>query len=269
MLHIVCYSGGKDSTALLCWAEENLESYIAAFCDTRWEHKWTQVYIPEIIEQLTRCSRYHVLTSTKYPGGMRQLVELKGRVPSAKARFCTENLKIEPMQTWLQTLDDDFVLYQGIRRDESEARSKMEPREWSDVYDCWVERPLFYESAKQCFARIAAKGFKPNPLYLAGAGRVGCFPCVLINQRELKAYLADPTLGPELKANVLELEQLCGHSFFEPTYIPERFCTGFDETSGKSFPWAHDVFDYIEKVDRDQLPLLPVRSCMSIYNLCE
>ena len=28
---------------------------------------------------------------------------------------------------------------------------------------------------------------KPNPLYLLGAGRVGCFPCVLVNHRELKA----------------------------------------------------------------------------------
>jgi len=128
---------------------------------------------------------------------------------------------------------------------------------------------MFHWSAEQCFELIKKHGMRPNPLYLMGAGRVGCFPCVLINLRELKAFLANPELAPLIKANILELEQICGRSFFEPTYIPERFRTGFDATSGKSFPWAQDVFDYVEKVDRDQLPLLPERSCMSVYNLCE
>jgi hypothetical protein len=40
------------------------------------------------------------------------------------------------------------------------------------------------------------------------------------------------------------LEMLCGRSFFEPTFIPERFCTGWDTVSQKSFPWADDVFQY-------------------------
>jgi len=269
MKHIVCFSGGKDSTALLCWAEQNLESYMTVFCDTKWEHPETEKYIAEIIAQLVRSESFHVLTSEKYAGGMRDLVQLKGRVPSAKARFCTENLKVEPMQRFLKTINDEFMLYQGIRRDESEARMRMQQREWSDIYDCWVERPLFYESAEQCFERIKLAGFRPNPLYLAGAGRVGCFPCALINQRELKAYLANPALGPMIKANILELEALCGGSFFPPSYIPDRFCTGLDAATGAVFPWAQDVFSYIENVDKDQLPLLPARSCMSVYNLCE
>jgi hypothetical protein len=115
---------------------------------------------------------------------------------------------------------------------------------------------------------MAKYDIKPNPLYLMGAGRVGCFPCVMINQRELKALLGFE-VGNELKRRVLEIEKQVGRSFFEPTYIPERFCTGFDVTSRKSFPWAQDVFRYIESVDADQLPLFPQRSCLSLYNLCE
>lgn len=72
-----------------------------------------------------------------------------------------------------------------------------------------------------------------------------------------------------MKARIYLLEQLCGRSFFEPTYIPERFCTGFDESSGKPFPWADDVFKYIESVDANQLPMFEARQCMSIYNRCE
>jgi 3'-phosphoadenosine 5'-phosphosulfate sulfotransferase (PAPS reductase)/FAD synthetase len=269
MKHIICFSGGKDSTALLLWAIENLgiENIIVVFCDTGWEHPITYAYIEEINQTLLG-GKLVKLTSEKYPKGFVQLCELKGRVPSPKARFCTEALKVTPMIAWLKTLDDEATVYQGIRADESLSRSKMDARQWSDDYDAWIERPLLTWTAAQCFALMAKKGVKPNPLYLMGAGRVGCFPCVMVNMRELKAYLSGE-LGPELKRRIIDLEKLVGRSFFEPTYIPTRFCKGFDEKSGKPFPWAEDVFRYIESVDEDQMPMFPARSCMSIYNLCE
>lgn len=267
MKHIVCFSGGKDSTALILWARENLPEFTTVFCDTGWEHPFTLAYIEEINQAILGGSLI-ILKSEKYASGMRDLVQIKGRAPSAKARFCTEALKVTPMIKWLKTLDDEATVYQGIRADESESRSRMVDREWSDDYDAWVERPLLTWTAGKCFALMAEHGVKPNPLYLLGAGRVGCFPCVMVNQRELKAYLSSE-VGPELKRRVLELEALVGRSFFEPTYIPERFCKGFDQKSGKPFAWAADVFSYIESVDADQIPMFPARSCMSVYNLCE
>lgn len=268
MKHVVCFSGGKDSTALVLWAKDNLPEFATVFCDTGWEHPITYAYIEEINQQLLGGSLV-VLKSEKYPQGFAQLVQLKGRAPSAKARFCTEALKVLPMIAWLEQQGDDLTVYQGIRADESASRSKMEARQWSNDYDAWIERPLLRWTAEQCFDYMKARGVKPNPLYLMGAGRVGCFPCVMVNHRELKAYLANPECGPELKKRLLDLEQIVGRSFFGPTYIPERFCTGFDEKSGKPFGWATDVFRYLESVSEDQLPLLPARSCMSIYNLCE
>lgn len=267
MKHIVCFSGGKDSTALVLWAMENLPEFTTIFCDTGWEHPITYAYIEEINRHLLG-GHLMTLKSTQYPSGFVSLVELKGRAPSAKARFCTEALKVRPMIDWLKTLDDEATVYQGIRADESLSRSAMLARQWDDDYDAWIERPLLKWTADQCFELMKARGVKPNPLYLMGAGRVGCFPCVMINMRELKAYLSG-TVGAELRKRVLDLEALVGRSFFEPTYIPERFCTGFDEKSGKRFAWASDVFRYIESVDEDQLPLFPARSCMSVYNLCE
>lgn len=267
MKNIVCFSGGKDSTALILWAMENLTDFTTVYCDTGWEHPITYAYIQEINEKLLS-GKLVTLTSSKYPNGFVQLVEMKGRVPSPMARFCTDALKVKPMIEWLKTIDDEITIYLGIRADESANRSKMAAREWSDDYDAWIERPLLSWPAEKCFALMAQHGIKPNPLYLMGAGRVGCFPCVMVNMRELKAYLhGEP--GAQLKRRVLELEKLVGRSFFEPTYIPERFCSGFDEKSGKKFPSAEDVFRYIESVDIDQLPMFPARSCMSVYNLCE
>jgi 3'-phosphoadenosine 5'-phosphosulfate sulfotransferase (PAPS reductase)/FAD synthetase len=265
--HIVCFSGGKDSTALVLWARVNLSEFITVFCDTGWEHRITYAYVEEINRALLD-GKLITLVSEKYPNGFVQLCELKGRAPSAKARFCTEALKVLPMIGWLKTLDDEATVYQGIRADESQSRARMLPRQWSDDYDAWIERPLLAWTAAQCFALMAEHGVKPNPLYLMGAGRVGCFPCVMVNMRELKAYLSGD-LGPELKRRLIDLEKSVGRSFFEPTYIPARFCTGFDEKSQKPFPWAEDVFRYIESVDEDQMPMFPARSCMSVYNLCE
>lgn len=265
MKHIVCFSGGKDSTALVLWAKENLLEFTAVFCDTGWEHPITYAYVEEINQQLLGGSLV-TLKSEKYSGGMRDLVKIKGRVPSARARFCTDNLKVQPMIAWLKTIDDDLTVYQGIRRDESESRSRMPQSCWDDSYEAQVERPLFDWTAAQCFALMAEKGVKPNPLYLMGAGRVGCFPCVLVNHRELKALSANL---PEVRERIAELEKISGRTFFPPNYIPKRFHTGNDPKSGKSYCWASDVFAYLDATTEDQLPLLPARSCMSVYNLCE
>lgn len=272
MKHVIGYSTGKDSTALVLWAKERFElsEIIITFDDTIWEHELTYGYLAQMREgDLLRGLRFERLTSERYPGGMGQLVQLKGRVPSAKARFCTSNLKIDPTIAFLKTLDDEYECYDGKRRQESDARAKLKPREWVDEYDCYVNHPLLDWTVDEVFAIARRYGIPQNPLYFKGAGRVGCFPCVLINQRELKAYLADPAMAEELKARIYLLEMLCGGSFFEPTYIPERFCTGFDKKSGKSFPWADDVFKYIESVDENQLPMFAARNCMSVYNQCE
>ncbi len=265
MKHVVCFSGGKDSTALILWAKENLSEFTAVFCDTGWEHPLTLAYIAKINADLLD-GKLITLTSSKYPKGMRELVAIKKRIPSAKARFCTSELKVLPMIEWLKTQDDECTIYQGIRADESANRALMPEREWSDDYDSLVVRPLIAWKAEQCFALMAEKGVKPNPLYLMGAGRVGCFPCIMVNQRELKALMKTM---PDIKTAIAELEAIAERSFFPPNYIPARFHTGWDPKSGMSFPKCKDVFRYIEKTDEDQLPLFAPTSCMSVYNLCE
>jgi 3'-phosphoadenosine 5'-phosphosulfate sulfotransferase (PAPS reductase)/FAD synthetase len=265
--HIVCFSGGKDSTALVLWARENLGEFETVFCDTGWEHPITYAYVEEINRTVLNGSLV-TLNSAKYSGFV-DLCVLKGRAPSACARFCTDALKVRPMIAHLKTIDDEVTVYQGIRADESASRSRMAIEQWDDNFDALIKRPLLYWTAAQCFEIMRREGVEPNPLYLLGAGRVGCFPCVMINHRELKVLLANPELGPYLRKRILDLEALVGRSFFEPTYIPQRFCTGFDEVSGKRFAWAQDVFSYLEESPIEQFQLLPPRTCMSVYNLCE
>jgi 3'-phosphoadenosine 5'-phosphosulfate sulfotransferase (PAPS reductase)/FAD synthetase len=336
--HVICFSGGKDSTALVLWALEHLgepgREFITVFCDTGWEHPITYAYIEEINRTVLNGTLIAIKNPKFFPtrpaplkarasardrwrfafvmerfaelmarAGFVQLSIWKHRVASPKARFCTEHLKVKPMIEFLKGIDDHITVYQGIRADESASRAAMLPRQWSDDYDAWIERPLLHWPAARCFETMAEHGVKPNPLYLMGCGRVGCFPCVMINHRELKALLTGET-GPELRRRLFELERITGRSFFEPTYIPARYCSGrhvtnrctcghdlhaghecgvntgteqepnpcscsVSEAAVVPFPWVSDVFRYLERRSIHQLPLLQPTKCMSIYNLCE
>lgn len=86
---------------------------------------------------------------------------------------------------------------------------------------------------------------------------------------------------PELKTRLIDLENHANEAandpenyrtWFRSDKIPSRFCSKSVITKdGRTvpIPTCADVFRYIESVDEDQIPLFPVRSCMSVYNLCE
>jgi 3'-phosphoadenosine 5'-phosphosulfate sulfotransferase (PAPS reductase)/FAD synthetase len=122
---IVPFSAGKDSEATLIWACEKFgpENITAVFCDVKWDHQLTYDHLMYVVEKLG-CELI-ILCSKKYNG----IVDLavKKRFPSATRRLCTVFLKVEPMIDYI--LDDcncNVMIYQGIRADESEARSLMD-----------------------------------------------------------------------------------------------------------------------------------------------
>lgn len=123
---IVQFSGGKDSQACLIWAVEKFgsEKVEAQFSDTVWEHEDTYKHISEICEKMN--VKIVTLTSRDFPDGMMGMVKKKGRFPSSNARFCTEELKIKPFIDYVLTLEENLIVIQGIRNEESIARSTMQ-----------------------------------------------------------------------------------------------------------------------------------------------
>jgi len=125
-----------------------------------------------------------------YPTGnpFLDLCMWKGRFPSRKAQFCTEELKRNmAVEFQLELIDQghQVLSWQGVRRDESHARKdakkiqRMNPK-------MWAFRPLVDMTAMDVFELAEKRGVLPNPLYKQGMGRVGCMPCINCKKEELR-----------------------------------------------------------------------------------
>ena len=115
----------------------------------------------------------------------------KGIFPSRTFRFCTQTLKVYTMRDFLLELDREPINAVGIRNEESEARRHMESWEFMDVYDCDVWRPIRTWTEDQVIAIHNRNGLLPNPHYLRGSERVGCWPCIFARKSELAALAND------------------------------------------------------------------------------
>jgi len=297
MKNIITFSGGKDSLATIIWAKNNLPDFEVVFCDTGWESEQTYQHIKQIEEWIGK--KFTFLTNKKYPAGFIDLCIINKRIPSRYVRFCTVELKVEPMIDYILSLNSDVTIVQGVRAEESVSRANMkeneeyfkfyvEPKKYNKkgkpVYDTYrkkdvikyidsysvdVIRPIHKWSAQQVFEYIFDAGLKANPLYYQGFSRVGCLPCIMARHLEIKLIVEK---FPDRIEKIRELEKKLNSSFFPSGYIPEKYCTGrIVKSNGKatSFPWIDDVINYV-RTDPNQTELFPKNiGCQSVYSICE
>lgn len=225
---VTSVSGGKDSAALSLYLREMEIEHDRVFMDTGWEHNSTYDYLRG---ELTRV--IGPVTEIRGPLQMEDLARKKGMFPSKQRRWCTDLLKMAPLKAHLSMLADerwcaqcgtpdagvapddececggnmvprDVVSAVGIRAAESEARSGMLEWEWSDGLDCDIWRPLIQWSEQDVIEIHTRHGLRPNPLYLLGAERVGCWPCIYARKSEIR-LIADT--DPERIQRIAALER--------------------------------------------------------------
>jgi 3'-phosphoadenosine 5'-phosphosulfate sulfotransferase (PAPS reductase)/FAD synthetase len=114
----------------------------------------------------------------------------KGMMPSRLLRWCTSETKVRPVAKWCDSLDTEVVNVVGIRNEESAARADLGEWEWSDDFDRWTWRPIIRWTLQDVIDIHARHGLAPNPLYLRGAERVGCWPCIFARKAEIR-FIAD------------------------------------------------------------------------------
>lgn len=68
----------------------------------------------------------------------------------------------------------------------------------------------------------------------------------------------------EMCQRLIQAEKSVGHSFFPPSYIPQRFC------KNKQYPYVEEVLEYVKEHTPDMFEPEGGYACMSLFHgLCE
>ena len=201
---IVGVSGGKDSTATcLHLMEQGLSKsdFDRVFMDTGWEHPITYKHLDELektIGPIIRL-RHNVKVKDEHKGlidaieadlgfesDFVRLIVRWHDFPNYFKKWCTRELKLAPLKKWLDTLDFDPINVIGIRREESQKRSKYQKIEWNRHLDAYSYRPILEWKLQDVIDIHGRFGLRPNPLYLKSSDRVGCYPCIYARKSEIR-----------------------------------------------------------------------------------
>jgi 3'-phosphoadenosine 5'-phosphosulfate sulfotransferase (PAPS reductase)/FAD synthetase len=117
---------------------------------------------------------------------MVRLILHKGIFPSRVRRFCTQLLKVKPAMTYIQNHEDEILNVVGIRAEESAVRAAYPEWEWDEGYDCEIWRPVLNARFDDIVRLHHRHGVPPSPLYIKGASRVGCAPCIYARKHEIR-----------------------------------------------------------------------------------
>lgn len=115
-----------------------------------------------------------------------------------------------------------------------------------------------------------------NPLYMRGSKRVGCYPCVFCNKRDIKNLANDEAYAQRLIDLEKQVERehikhkpgkINVPTFFRMGTIPKELCKRNDNGA----PTAEEVFNYVKSQELGALQFEDDNySCMSVFHgLCE
>ena len=220
--HVVSFSGGKDSTAmLLMMTEKEMKIDDILFCDTglefpqMYEHiKAVENYIGQKITVIKSEKPYeyylaeHILTKGKRKGA-------RGYgYPSMRVRWCTARLKVDVIKRYFKKYKKEgfkIEQYIGIAADENDRC-----REYNYPLVEWGVTEA--QALEYCYS----KGFNWGGLYDTFK-RVSCYCCPLQPLSELKTLWKK---YPELWQKMKEIDKRT-HSSFRLDYtldeIEQRF----------------------------------------------
>ena len=210
MWHVVSFSGGKDSTAmLLLMIEKNYQIDEIIFCDTGMEFPNMYEHINKVENYIDRSiTRLKAERSFEYM--MFEHVKTRGKNKGKKGygwsdfrnRWCTSYLKKDVVRRYLRQYDN-VVEYHGIALDEIHRTKKNKEK--------IIKYPLIEwgMTEQDCLEYCYSKGFDWGGLY-EHFDRVSCWCCSLQSIAELKQLYKH---YPQLWQRLLDMDGLAWNQF--------------------------------------------------------
>lgn len=200
MKHIVSFSGGKDSTAMLLrMLEENMQVDEIIYCDTYKEFPQMYKHIEKIKKYIKEKYNKEITTlkaEKDFDYYMFEHEKTRGKNKGKRGygwstmlcRWCTSNLKTNVINKYLKAKNEEYTEYIGIACDE--------PKRIKDKCYPLIDWGM---TEKDCLHYCYERGFDYDGLY-EHFDRVSCWCCPLKNLKELEIlYKYYPELWEELK----------------------------------------------------------------------
>lgn len=225
MKHIVSYSGGKDSTAMLLKMIENkMPIDEIVYCEVMATSTIGAEY-PEMYEYLDRVDEYLMNNIGKKITKIKPNVNFEQQFYTKKGRgkykgkiygfpwnlgaWCNSKLKIATLDKYFRNQDKEYISYIGIAYDEPKRLARLDKNEKAPLAE-WKM------TEKDCLEYTKEKGLY-NPLY-DKFKRLGCWFCVKQNLDSLRIIRKD---YPELW-NLLLKWQLDSEVIFRTDYSMQQ-----------------------------------------------
>ena len=192
--HICGISGGKDSSALAVYMRHRVPQMEYFFCDTGAE-------LPETYEYLTRLEVIlgRPIVRLNAERGFDHWFEVfRGALPSPQMRWCTKNMKIKPIESWIG--DDPAVSYVAIRADESNRKGHISTKPNITTRFPFVEDGINHDAV----LRLLDDAGIGLPEYYSWRTRSGCYFCFYQRKAE---WVGLAEHHPELFDRAVAIEQ--------------------------------------------------------------
>lgn len=235
------HSGGKDSQAMYLLLRDLVpaDQLVVIHADLGNEVEWEGV--KEHIVNNIDGRPLEIANAIYKDGSSKDLlgyVEKRGMWPSSSSRYCTSDLKRDPIAVQIRRIMDErgvkrAINCMGLRAEESPSRAKKAAWKLNTrisntkrtVFDC---NPILSMLEANVYGVIAQAGQELHWAYKAGMPRLSCCFCVLAGKDDL-ALAAK--LRPELAQKYVDLEAKIGHTFQNKRSLAE--ITGLTPTAAE------------------------------------
>lgn len=229
-LFFCSHSGGKDSQAMYSFLtalvpQEQIVVVHAHLGEIEWAG--VQQHITDTIDH-----PLHVVTGNWKDGTEKTFFDMvegrheklegeKAPWPSSAMRYCTSDLKRDPIHKFIRNICKERGINQavnctGIRAQESAARAKQvelstNKKLTNQTRTVWDWKPIFNWTTEEVFSGIELAGQEPFWAYQGGNERLSCMFCIMGSDNDLRHAAR---VNPELAQKYIDLEHRTGFTMF-------------------------------------------------------